>query len=322
MVCERVNNPDVLLRRLWKRFDNIVVFPGQLFALNRLPASGVFMTTATHMVESLKAASSLPSTIQFCSLDRGWHSVLLRHYVHKEEVELFESAPLPAHNVVLVVKGSTRIESFANGIWRSGHHVPGSLAMTAPETGTHLRWRGPQKHETLHLVMPAKIMNAARIELGDGSSGFRAIPNALSIPDPLVVSTLRSLQRAALGGVPDLYAESGAHFPAIHLLAQRAPNRRRVLEGGETKRLGRVEEYMLAHLSKPVTLDELADKAGCSSFRLIRLCRLYWGETPFRRLTRLRMEHGQKLLRATRCQRDQYFARVRIQQPIPLRDGF
>lgn len=257
------------------------------------------MTTTIDMVESLKAASSLTSKLQFCSLDHGWRSILLRHYVHQEEVELFEAPPLPDHNIVLVVKGSTRIESFLRGSWRSGHHVPGNLAMTAPGTGTRLRWRGPQKHETLHIVLPAKIMNAARTELNDISPGFRVLPNTLSIPDPLVVSTLRSLQRAALEGAPDLYAESAAHFLAIHLLAQRAARPRRAPEGGETRRLCKVEEFMLANISKLVTLDELAAKAGCSSFRLIRLCRLYWGETPFRRLTRLRIERGQELLRGT-----------------------
>lgn len=251
------------------------------------------------MIESLKAASNLPSTLLFCSLERGWQSILLRHYGHEEEVELFETPPLPDHNIVLVAKGSTQIESFSRGCWSGSHHVPGNLAMTPPGVGTRLRWHGPQKHETLHMVVPMKIMDAAHIELGEISPGFAALPNALSIPDPLVVSVLHSLHRAALKGAPDLYAESAAHFLAIHLLGQRAPRPRRTSNGGETKRLRKVEEYMIAYLSRPLTLDELAVQAGCSSFRLIRLCNLYWGETPFRRLTRLRMEHGQQLLRTT-----------------------
>ncbi len=253
------------------------------------------------MIETLRAASGLTGALRFCSLDRGWHSILLRHYEHPEEVDLFEAPALPDHNIVLVIGGSTRIESFSRGCWRSSQHVPGTLAMTAPDVGTRVRWRGPQKHETLHLVIPAKILNSARTELRDLSPGFEVLPNALCIPDPLVASTLRSLQRAALEGAPDLYADSAAHFLAIHLLTRRAHRPRRVPQGGEMKRLRKIDEFMVAKLSEPVTLDELAAQAGCSKFRLIRLCRLYWGETPFQRLTRLRLEHGQELLRHSKA---------------------
>ena len=50
-------------------------------------------------------------------------------------------------------------------------------------------------------------------------------------------------------------------------------------------------------MSDPVSLSDLAGIADCSTFQLIRFCKSHWGETPFRRLTRLRMERARELLR-------------------------
>jgi len=63
---------------------------------------------------------------------------------------------------------------------------------------------------------------------------------------------------------------------------------------------GVVSTYQYEGLDRiTVSLGDLASIAGCSTFQLIRFTKSHWGETPFRRLTRLRMERARELLRHT-----------------------
>ena len=248
------------------------------------------------MIESADLHKYLPSTVEMCSSQLGWRSLLLRHYVHDKDAEEFELPPVPDQTVALVTRGATRLEVYMRGAWRQSNHACGNVVMVpAGETGT-LRWHGVEHHETLHLHLPSATISAALDDLRDSRPGLKAFPASLSRPDPLVAATLMSLARAVRDGVPDLYAESAAHFLARHLLTRHAIDGRSS-HSGEGARLGRVEDYLRAHLSGPVSLGDLAAVAGCSTFHVIRFCKSHWGETPFRRLTRLRMERARDLLR-------------------------
>jgi len=252
---------------------------------------------AEPMVPSIDLHKYLPSRLEMCSSQLGWRALLLRHYVHEKDVEAFEIPPNPDQTVALVTRGSTHLELYTRGVWRQSNHTCGNIVMSpAGETGK-LRWRGPEHHETLHLHIPSATISAALDDLRDSRPRLKAFPSSLSSPDPLVAATLLSLSRAVREGVPDLYAESAAHFLARHLLTRHGIDAGGSPQRGERARLGRVEDYLRAHLSGPVSLGDLALVAGCSTFQLIRFCKSHWGETPFRRLTRLRMERARELLR-------------------------
>jgi AraC family transcriptional regulator len=248
------------------------------------------------MIESADLHKYLPSRVELCSSQVGWRSLLLRHYVHEKDAEEFEIPPVPDQTVVLVTRGATRLEVYMRGVWRQSNHACGNIVMSpAGETGK-LRWHGVEHHETLHLHLPSATISAAWDDLRDLRPGLKTFPASLSSPDSLVAATLTSLARAVRDGVPDLYAESAAQFLAQHLLIRHATDGRS-RHSGESARLGRVEEYLRAHLAGPVSLGDLAAVAGCSTFQLIRFCKSHWGETPIRRLTRLRMERARDLLR-------------------------
>ncbi|MBC7969941.1 MAG: helix-turn-helix transcriptional regulator [Verrucomicrobia bacterium] len=53
---------------------------------------------------------------------------------------------------------------------------------------------------------------------------------------------------------------------------------------------------MREHLPDSVSLSQLTDAAGLNSFQLLRAANSIWGETPLRRMTRLRMERDKRLL--------------------------
>ena len=249
------------------------------------------------MIESLDLHKYLPSTVEMCSYQLGWRSLLLRHYVHDTNAEEFEIPSRPEQTIALVTPGSTLLELKARNRWLQANHVCGNIVMVPPGEGGQLRWRGVEHHETLHLHIPAATMVAALEDLRESGTGTKAFPRSLSSPDPLVVACVRSLERAIREGVHDLYADSAAHFLARHLLARHATDARRHSYPDEHARLARVEDYLRSHLSNQLSLSDLAKVASCSTFQLIRFCNSQWGETPFRRLTRLRMERARELLR-------------------------
>jgi AraC family transcriptional regulator len=61
-------------------------------------------------------------------------------------------------------------------------------------------------------------------------------------------------------------------------------------------RLQRVDELMRANLDKPLSLEAMAKVACMSRFHFLRVFKQAYGETPFKRLTRLRMEEAQRRL--------------------------
>jgi AraC family transcriptional regulator len=225
----------------------------------------------------------------------GWSSLHLRRYRHDARADEFQILPLDDHLLVLVTKGATLLERHQAGHWRTAAHVPGHIS-TLPHGDTcRLRWDGDLPHETLQLHLPAQVVEAAIEELRDERPSL-AHAGIQSSPDPLVAQVMLSLADAASSGVPDLYAESAGHLLARHLLTRSPPDLES--KSSDATRLYRIEEYMRAHLAENITLADMAKVAGCSPFQLLRSCKSVWSETPFQRLTALRMELACTLLRA------------------------
>ncbi|MBW4640845.1 MAG: AraC family transcriptional regulator [Gloeocapsa sp. UFS-A4-WI-NPMV-4B04] len=93
-----------------------------------------------------------------------------------------------------------------------------------------------------------------------------------------------------------MYAETAAHFLAVHLLTRH--DRRQIPRCNHWRdhALRKANAFMQEHLSESVSLSQLAEAAELSSFQLLRAAKAIWDETPLRRLTRLRMEVAKRLL--------------------------
>ena len=72
-----------------------------------------------------------------CSSQLGWHSLLLRHYVHDKDAEEFEIPPVPDQTVALVTRGATRLEVYMRGAWRQSNHACGNIVMSRPVRPEH-----------------------------------------------------------------------------------------------------------------------------------------------------------------------------------------
>lgn len=234
--------------------------------------------------------------LSHCSWRAGWRSLLLRAYEDPCNAEEFTTAATSDQLIVLVVKGSYRIEVKRRGQWFDAHYRTGSLGMTAAGEEATLRWFSDEPSSALHLHLPGRTIRAAAEALWGRDPQRVEMPNALLSEDPTIQQVILGLREASLSGVPDIYAETAADFLAVHLLQKHAGSPASVLDGREEGRLRRVNDFMRAHLSEPLSLEDLAREAGLSRFHLLRLFKKTYGETPFARLTRLRMERASHLL--------------------------
>lgn len=254
----------------------------------------------TSLIQSLKAHEHLRGSMTACSWKAGWRSLLLREYEGPCNAEEFTTLPTRDHLIVLVTGGSCTVEARHQGSWHKAHYRVGSIGMNAPGKTATLRWRGESKHHTLQLHLPSATIAGAFEELTGRDARFLSMPNDLLSYDALIESTMRALAQAMAEGVPDLYAESAADFLAAHLLVRHArlPAPRTVR--CEDKRLKRVDVFLRENLRAPLSLQQIAKEAGLSRFHLVRVFKRAHGETPFKRLTRLRIEEAQRRLRNSR----------------------
>lgn len=255
--------------------------------------------SAVELGRSIDAHTALPGTMTFCSRRGGWRSLLLRAYEEPPSAEQFTTAPTDDQLIVLVTSGAHRIESLRKGEWSEALYSVGSLGMTAAGEAATLRWREGRQASTLQLHLPGSTIRAAAEAIWGLDATTLRMPNHLFRNDPTVQELMLSLHRAAQAGVPDVYAETAAAFLAMHLVRNHAGAVPTVAVGREEGRLRKVNIYMQENFHRQIALEDLAREAGFSRFHLLRLFKKTYGETPYRRLTRMRIEHGCLLLSTT-----------------------
>ena len=276
------------------------------------------------MLQSLALDLGAFADRTFCSWERGWRSLLLQRRTFLPEVE---DAVIPAvaeHSIFLWVRGDSAVESGADGRWRSGRSVPGTVAMTAPGRPARLRWRAlsAEPLESIELRLPAGTMARVVEELWDRDPARVRFPDTLATTDPLLRQTLVGLFDAAQAGAPDLYAEAAAEFVAVHTLLRHGglPLPRAVR--GDDERIRRARSFLRENLHKTLSLAEIAAEAGLSRYHFLRLFQRQTGETPHRYLTRLRIEQGREELQRGSATVGEIAARCGFANPASFSNAF
>jgi AraC family transcriptional regulator len=248
------------------------------------------------MISSIEAYRYLRATMTECSQKAGWRSLLLRAYDDPPVVEPFTTPPTKDHLIVLVTKGTCNVEGLYRRKWQKANYGPGSLGMTAPGEEVTLRWRGDTSHSTLQLHLPAESILRCNEDVFGRGAVFPHMPNALSHDDPLLQQVILGVAAKLREGAPEIYAESAAQFVTMHMLVRHAGHEITKARTRDEARTQRVCDYMHAHLAEEVSLQDLAKVAYVSRFHLIRMFKQTYGETPYQRLTRLRLQRAQRLL--------------------------
>ncbi|MGH2547804.1 MAG: helix-turn-helix domain-containing protein [Thermomicrobiales bacterium] len=248
---------------------------------------------------ALNAHCHLPGVMTRCSWHAGWRALLLRGYQEPPECGEFTTPATADHLIVLVVDGHFDIEGRYRGIWHKSNHRAGCIRMTAPGEEVALHWRNGE-HTTLHLHLPEEILRSTLENLADRNVCPAPMPHTLGYDDDLIAKAILLLSAAMSEGVSDLYAETMAHFLTGHLLVRHAKVQPRAIPRIDEPRIRRVDEFLQENLASDISLEDIAAVAGISRFHLVRLFRKVHGETPFRRLTRMRIEEAKRRLEAGR----------------------
>lgn len=244
------------------------------------------------MSEALTFDPGAAARVRLCSRrDNGWSGVLVRLLDNAEAAEL----DLPAVDdqiVVLVDQGSTAIESRHGATWRRADYGPGSIGLTAPGHPTRIRWRGAERTQTTHVHLPGALVDRTALDLWGRDAAGLGRPDALSVEDPVLASVIGALRSAALAGADELYAESAATFLAVHLLTRHAAAPAPREFGRDELRTRRAVRFIRDNHHLPLSLADMAAAAELSPFHFLRVFKTATGQTPYRYLTRIRVERA------------------------------
>lgn len=261
--------------------------------------------TGARPKEGVAVESSLPSRRLLSSTDLGWRTIQACTYHDPGEAEQFVTSPSPDLLLVLVTTGRYRIESRHGSSWRRADYHPGSVGVTSPGNVGVLRWRGgiEQPMESLHLRLSADLLSGTLAAFGLPPRTVESF-DTLSLEDRLVGAVAATVAGALADGAAALYADSLAQTLATHLVYRTVPGGHRAQPQAperalDARSLRRVTEYMRAHLSEEVALDDLAGQANLSKFHFLRLFSRTTGLTPHRYLVRMRLQAASVLLRST-----------------------
>ena len=251
---------------------------------------------------------ALPSTVTASSASVGWTSVLIDCHRVEPQDEAFETHPTPDHTLVVMTRGEQRLDVLKGGTWQGVAYRTGTIGLTPPDDTVRLRRfvrANPRAFEKANLYVPQAFLHDAAELYGRAGQPRRAPAFRHSVlDDPLIAQTVFALVRAMNAGASDLYAQSAMHWLAVHLLSVNGVTGD-VRDDGRCpgfltdRRLGRVVDYMHAHLGDDLTLERLAGEAGISKFHFARLFREATGTTPHAFLVRLRLDAGMLLLRTS-----------------------
>jgi AraC family transcriptional regulator len=172
--------------------------------------------------------------------------------------------------------------------------------------GGELRWKslGSGAMQTLHLHLSKDLLVRAAEELADSDPAHLTLIGRTGFRDPLLTqigfALWRELEQPDPAG--KLYAQAAAQMLAVHLLRHytTTPLAIKELSQGLTRQqIGRVTDFILAHLTQDISLEALAQQADFSPYHFARLFRQTTGESPHQFVLRQRVERAQHLLKAT-----------------------
>lgn len=232
------------------------------------------------------------------SWEVGWRSLLLEHLRYRRAEGELVKPPRDEQTIVLVTRGQCELESRSTtDRWRAARYDAGQIKMTAPMQPTQLRWRqaadasGP--FETLRLSVKSAAIASVVEQTWDRDPASVVLPDTVDTVDPIVRQTMLGLLWAAHNGVGDFYAEAARTFLITHLLSQHAGLALPMVPARTDARIDHACAYLRNHLEQPLTLDDVAAAAVMSPYHFLRVFQAQTGETPFRYLTRLRVERCQ-----------------------------
>jgi AraC family transcriptional regulator len=207
---------------------------------------------------------------------------------------------LSAHALYLHLGTPTVLERWLDGGRQDqGPVEAGDLSFVPAQRRAEWRWPDPVR--VLHLYLqPALLRRVAREAANVDPDRIELIPR-FSESDPLIEQIGRAVLTEMREGAADsqLYAEQAAEMLAVHLLRRHCSEEATVdaFTGGiPPVRLRRVKDYVEAHLSDDISLEDLAAEARMSKYHFSRQFKTSVGQSPIQYVIGRRIERGKRLL--------------------------
>jgi AraC family transcriptional regulator len=227
--------------------------------------------------------------------ERFWDGISLAHYrLRQGEIAARHSA---RHLVTLSLGDRCHGEIRTPNGFRTQGQTRGSVCVIPAGQSYTARVEGESDHLVM-LLEPSLVLRAA---------AESRVPNDVAIVEKCAPSddVISSVGMALLaeteseGVAGRLYAESLANVLAVHLLRHyaTAAHRPQRLVGGLTgHRLRQILDFIRDHYDEDLSLAELAQVAGMSTFHFAREFKRTTGTSPHQYLMRFRVERAKELL--------------------------
>ncbi|MBX3081861.1 MAG: helix-turn-helix transcriptional regulator [Anaerolineae bacterium] len=236
----------------------------------------------------------------------GWQGVEVQRYIEPAYMEQWVEPTTPDVTLMLLTSGLVTMgecrSSCQGYTLRQGDLFLKPAATAMPP----LHWQSEVSERTqmLHIRLSNALLARTIEELADRDPARCELVGLAGFQDPLLQQIGLALDREleAPSLISPMYAQTAAYMIAVHLLRHYAiqpiaiKDRQQALSA---RHLKRIVDYIQAHLSQAVTLDELARQTGFSPYHFARLFRQTVGESPHRFVLRRRVEQAQHLLSAT-----------------------
>jgi len=198
-----------------------------------------------------------------------------------------------------------------NSPWQEVQMHQGDLSLS-PNGGTvqeEMRWKSLSGLPTqfLQLRLSKGLLAGAAQDVLDCDLSSLSLPARVGFQDPLLTQIGLALWRELEQPVPasNLYVQAAAQMLAVHLLrhytskGSAVKERKQNLRGLTGRQLKQVVDFILAHLSQDLSLEDLASLIGFSPSHFARLFRQTTGESPHQFVLHQRVERARHLLQET-----------------------
>ena len=242
----------------------------------------------------------LPCTPLVSSHKVGWNGIHLKHYYRLPPYKMPEY--YPAQHVI-VTHDDRRpfgVKRKLDGRSQSESMVNGDIVLVPANVSHGAHWN-TEIALTVLILEPVLVAHIAYESINPDH--VELVPQ-FSTPDPLIyqigLALKTELQTDGLGS--RFYAESAATMLAVHLLRRYSGRTHHIRDyvGGMPKyRLRQTIEYINEHLTEDLSLREIANQVGMSSYYFARLFKQSTGVTPHQYLVKRRLETAKQMLANT-----------------------
>ncbi|WP_338257801.1 AraC family transcriptional regulator [Dictyobacter halimunensis] len=235
----------------------------------------------------------------------GWDGLAAQAFHEPTLLDGWMAQGIPDMSLVLFSGGTMHMEQRPiNGPWRSQYIHQGELILQpATDIAHEVRWQGLSSAptRTFHLQLSPQLLARTAEEVAGGDLAQLSLLAHSGFKDPLLTQICLTLWQELEQDSPtgNIYAQTAAQLLAVHLLRHYTTSAPRTIkeptQGLTERQVGRVRDYVRAHLDQELSLEALARQVGFSPYHFARLFRQSTGESPHQFVLRQQVEQARHL---------------------------